>query len=1148
MSDMSHVYPLLLVGKHRLTSRPPTVWFVDGVAQLVAAVEAHGAFDAGARQRGAVYARIGRVGHVEPDWSAGRLTVTGIVRGSTSYDTRLTAARTPSGAVELHTACSCPVGAGCKHAYALVVTLRDQLVPRRPHWRSVLDAVLDETSVAAETQAGPAAPVAVELVLPKHRPASRFGREQDRAPRVEVRALRRGTSGRWVRGGMEWSRVGTEPYAGPWAGVRVAATVDPVDLDALAELKIALLGRRGYLVTASDGLDLHGSGPGLWRALDRLAERGIPLLCSEREVEVEVSALPAAPGVDVSARGESVAVHAGVTLDGTWCDARDVRLVGDPAHGVLLRYGTGAAGASTDGASRLVLARLDRPLSPALRSWFDESAPLTVEPSALAELVGDYLPSIAQAVPVVSRDGSVDLPGPADVSLHGDLTWDDEGGFDLGWRWHYRRGDQTQQFPADGPTQPRGWRDRAAEVALVQRLGWGDDLDVLLGLGLHGPGSLTPRFRLRDAEAIRFAGVHLPRLQAHPDVEVITNGAPAGFREATGVPEVRFAERGAAARKNRTDWLDLEVVVSVDDEEHGTLVLGLPRVLAALASGDTKVLIRKGVWVDLDRPELDRLARLVQDARSLADQPADGLRLTREAHGLLAEVREIGATEGQLAQWAAASAALRDLAESDQPLPVVPLPSALRAELRPYQEQGYQWLDFLRRHALGGVLADDMGLGKTLQTLAMISRALESVGDGGERRPFLVVAPSSVVGTWRSEAARFTPDLHVLPITASTARRGWPLRQAIAGPEPVDVVVTTYTLLRLEAEQYAEISWAGLVLDEAQMVKNHRSKTWAAVRDLSALSRFAITGTPLENNLMELWAILSLTAPGLYPYAESFRTTVAQPIEQDADRDVRTALLRRIRPVLLRRTKELVAADLPAKQEQLVEVELSPRHRTLYDTHLQRERQRILQLLDEDPEGSRITILASLTKLRQLSLDPALVDPAHDGVGSAKIDQLVDQLAEVVGEGHRALVFSQFTGFLGRVRARLDAERIPYAYLDGRTRRREQVVDGFRSGTVPVFLISLKAGGVGLNLTEADYCFVLDPWWNPAVEAQAVDRTHRIGQTRPVMVYRYVAVDTVEQKVVELSARKAKLFASVLDGDADLGQGLTAADIAAIVG
>ena len=253
----------------------------------------------------------------------------------------------------------------------------------------------------------------------------------------------------------------------------------------------------------------------------------------------------------------------------------------------------------------------------------------------------------------------------------------------------------------------------------------------------------------------------------------------------------------------------------------------------------------------------------------------------------------------------------------------------------------------------------------------------------------------------------------------------------------------------------------------------------------------------------------------------------------------------RIRPFLLRRTKEHVARDLPAKQEQVLEVMLTPRHRAIYETHLQRERQTVLGLLD-DFDQQRLAIFRSLTRLRQLSLDAALVDEEYDGVGSAKVDVLVDHLLELAAEGHRALVFSQFTSFLGRVRDRLDREGIGSSYLDGRTRRRGEVVEAFRSGDDPVFLISLKAGGVGLTLTEADYVFVLDPWWNPAVEAQAVDRTHRIGQQRPVNVYRLVATDTIEQKVMELKARKAALFAQVVDGDALMAAPLGADDVRAL--
>jgi SNF2 family DNA or RNA helicase len=303
----------------------------------------------------------------------------------------------------------------------------------------------------------------------------------------------------------------------------------------------------------------------------------------------------------------------------------------------------------------------------------------------------------------------------------------------------------------------------------------------------------------------------------------------------------------------------------------------------------------------------------------------------------------------------------------------------------------------------------------------------------------------------------------------------------------------------------------------------------------------------MENRLMELWSLLSIVAPGLYPWPQRFTETVANPVERLGDRAVLERFRRRIRPFLLRRTKEVVAADLPAKQEQILEVSLTPRHRAIYETHLQRERQAVLGLVD-DFDRHRIAIFRSLTRLRQLSLDAFLVDENYDAVGSAKVDVLVDHLLEVAAEGHRALVFSQFTTFLRRVRDRLDAEGIASSYLDGTTRRRPQVIESFRTGDDPVFLISLKAGGVGLTLVEADYVFLLDPWWNPAVEAQAVDRTHRIGQQRQVFVYRLVATDTIEEKVMALKARKAALFSQVVDDDALMSTPLGADDVRELLG
>jgi SNF2 family DNA or RNA helicase len=266
------------------------------------------------------------------------------------------------------------------------------------------------------------------------------------------------------------------------------------------------------------------------------------------------------------------------------------------------------------------------------------------------------------------------------------------------------------------------------------------------------------------------------------------------------------------------------------------------------------------------------------------------------------------------------------------------------------------------------------------------------------------------------------------------------------------------------------------------------------------------------------------------------------PVEKGSDQAALDRFRRRIKPYLLRRTKELVAAELPPKQEQVLEVTLEPRHRKIYDAHLARERQRILGLV-EDFDRNRVAIFSALTKLRQLALDPALVDPEHDHVGSAKTTLLAEQLAEVTAEGHQALVFSTFTSFLSRVRDRLTADGIPTVYLDGGTRDREAVIEAFRRAEAPVFLISLKAGGVGLTLTEADYVYVLDPWWNPAAEAQAVDRAHRIGQDKHVLVYRLVANDTIEEKVMALKARKAELFARVIDGDAGAAQGISADDI-----
>jgi len=571
------------------------------------------------------------------------------------------------------------------------------------------------------------------------------------------------------------------------------------------------------------------------------------------------------------------------------------------------------------------------------------------------------------------------------------------------------------------------------------------------------------------------------------------------------------------------------------------------------------MLLPSGAYFSLDLPELHQLRALIDEARELQDNKDAPLQISRFQAGLWDELAQLGIVDEQAASWRAAVGGLLEGG-----IEGLPLPASLNADLRPYQLEGFNWLTFLYRHSLGGVLADDMGLGKTVQALALMCAAkdlaAQSAGtdgtaaavvpgsvdaqplgpDGGA--PFLVVAPTSVVGNWAAEAARFGPGLKVHTVSETFAKSG---RQPAAAMAGADLVITSYALFRIDYEAYASHAWSGLVLDEAQFVKNHQSKAYQCARKLPVPFKLAITGTPLENNLMEFWALTSIVAPGLFASPKRFAENYQKPVEKNADKGQLDKLRRRVRPLMMRRTKDQVIKDLPPKQEQILEVVLNPRHQKVYQTHLQRERQKILGLI-EDVNKNRFTIFQSLTLLRQLSLDVSLVDPSLSAVRSSKLDVLFEQLEDLVAEGHRALIFSQFTGFLGKVRERLEEEDIEYCYLDGGTRNRADVVSEFKNGSAPVFLISLKAGGFGLNLTEADYVFLLDPWWNPASEAQAVDRTHRIGQARNVMVYRLVAKDTIEEKVMALKARKSQLFADVMEGDALSGGAITAEDLAGL--
>ncbi|WP_194087843.1 MULTISPECIES: DEAD/DEAH box helicase [unclassified Cryobacterium] len=709
-------------------------------------------------------------------------------------------------------------------------------------------------------------------------------------------------------------------------------------------------------------------------------------------------------------------------------------------------------------------------------------------------------------------------------------------------------GDGTDGDGTDGGTDHNGTgddgsRDTAAERDILGRVN--AELEQA-GQGRLGPAAAS--VTLQGVDAAEFTEKTLGRL-ALPGVRVDAVGVQPDYRELTETPELTIT----TIETDQRDWFDLGVIVTIDGRS-----VPFGPLFKALAKGRNKLLLVDNSYLSLRQPAFERLHELIDEARALQEWDT-GLRISRYQAGLWAEFEDLAEHTEQAVAWRAAVSGLLALngpngdtgtgaaASTDtSPAPVLAptaLPAGVRATLRPYQMQGFTWLAFLWRHRLGGILADDMGLGKTLQTLALIVHATGEPGPvepGTDRRPFLVVAPTSVVANWASEAARFTPGLTVRVITATEAASGVTLTDAAAG---ADVLVTSYTLFRLDFEAYQAHGWAGLILDEAQFVKNRTSRLHQCARELNTPFKLAITGTPLENNLLELHALFAIVAPGLFPSLRRFTEEYVRPVERGDNPERLARLRRRIRPLLLRRTKELVAPELPPKQEQVLQIPLNARHRTLYDTFLQRERQKLFGLID-DLDQNRFIVFRSLTLLRLLSLDPSLVDEKYAGVPSSKLDALFEQLEDVVAEGHRALVFSQFTSFLQKAAARLDARGTSYCYLDGSTLRRSEVIDRFKTGAEPVFLISLKAGGFGLNLTEADYVFLLDPWWNPATETQAVDRTHRIGQTRNVMVYRMVATGTIEEKVMALQQRKAALFDSVLGGEGTgFSDALTADDI-----
>ncbi len=701
-------------------------------------------------------------------------------------------------------------------------------------------------------------------------------------------------------------------------------------------------------------------------------------------------------------------------------------------------------------------------------------------------------------------------------------------------------------------------RDQKAEAAAVERL--------------HASGfrSLLDTITPKDQHAIR------PQLDAHYSRHDLTLNKLVAKPDAAAWQAFLQGERGALVAAG---WR-----VEIDPSfRHGTLQASAWFVRAKPVTGNEWFELEIGIDVGEERVDLMPIllhmmrapdqavfeATLApDDQRQVAVNLGDGRRVMVSARRLqsmftaLIEMQAGGKVDGQRMQLRRLLApqvlalegqvdrvewkddgALRELAQklrSFDKVAKVAVPKALRADLRAYQREGLAWLQFLREHALGGILADDMGLGKTVQALAHI--AVEKAS-GRMDRPCLVVSPTSVVANWAAEAERFTPDLSVLVLHGAARAANF------SKLAEVDLVLTTYPLVLRDLDVLRAQPFHLLIADEAQVIKNARAKVAQALRGLDARHRLCLTGTPLENNLAELWAQFDFLMPGVLGDARSFGQVFRGPIERGGDDARRQALVARIRPFILRRTKATVASELPPKTEVVHAVEIEGAQRDLYETIRLSVHERVRQTIAEKGLAqAQIVILDALLKLRQVCCDPRLVklDAAKEVTESAKLDALFDLLQPLVAEGRRILLFSQFTSMLALIEAELSQRAIGFVKLTGDTKDRKTPVARFQAGKVPVFLISLKAGGTGLNLTAADTVIHYDPWWNPAAEQQATDRAHRIGQDKPVFVFKLIASGTVEERIGRLQERKRALAAGILDGGDRQGAALTKADVEAL--
>ncbi len=574
------------------------------------------------------------------------------------------------------------------------------------------------------------------------------------------------------------------------------------------------------------------------------------------------------------------------------------------------------------------------------------------------------------------------------------------------------------------------------------------------------------------------------------------------------------------------DWFDMKAEI-----DFGTESVPLPRVISAFLRGKRTVRLDSGGHGILPAKWLERHRRVLELART--EKGKDGTKILRfpSSHALLIEHL---LEEGIKAKTDRRFDNLREKLKNFQGIKRVNPPRNLTGSLRPYQKEALGWLNFLHELCLGGILADDMGLGKTVQVLAWLLK----IRHGKVREPCLIVAPTSLVFNWQAEAEKFTPDLRISTYV------GMERYKCLSGMQDVDILLTTYGIVRRDIKKLRDFQFDYCILDESQYIKNPDSLTAKACRLIKARHRLCLTGTPIENHLGELWSQMEFLNPGILGRKDHYMERFAKPAA-NGNKEVLKTLKQIVSPFILRRTKEEVAKELPDKIESIIRCTMTREQREFYRQIRDHYKSSILETVEKKGVArSKIMVLEGLLRLRQAANHPALLGAAD--CPSGKFEQLLELLSESIDGGHKVLIFSQFTKMLKLIKDELLARKIPFEYLDGRTpqaKRKERVKNFQENPEIRAFLISLKAGGFGLNLTAADYVFIVDPWWNPAVELQAIDRTHRIGQTKKVVTYRLISKDSVEEKVLSLQKKKQEMVGSILSGSRNLLTNLTKKDL-----